>query len=214
MVVLQQRVFIIHGHHGSPDQGWIQWLARELTSRGIRTLVPPMPTPDEPDMALWISYLRDVVRHCDDETYFVGYSLGCQAVLRYLQHELPAVRVGGAVFVAGFEHMSPAFYEHPDAVRALYAWLTEPIHWEAIRGRSRDFVGMFSDNDPWVPLENVKVFDEKLEARTRVLHARDHFDPAVMPELPEALEELFLMQQKGTAFGIAPEGGREAASPS
>lgn len=148
-----------------------------------------MPDPEEPHIDLWVSYLSDIVGHCDSDTYFVGYSLGAQAILRYLQLQLPAVRVGGAVFVAGFEKLSSLFYQRSDAVEQLRPWLYHSIHWEAVRGRSGRFTAIFSDNDPWVPLDNMKVFDEKLYAKTIVLHKRGHFNPADTPVIPEVLDE-------------------------
>jgi uncharacterized protein len=173
----------------------MEWMRGELVQRGMLVTVPPMPDTDQPRMKLWLSYLSDMVGHCDENTYFVGHSLGCQAILRYLQMQLPAVQLGGAVFVAGFETLGAA-NKDPKVQEGIGEWLKEPIHWEAIRGRTENFVAIFSDNDSWVPLENVKIFDEKLEAHTIVLHDRKHFSPnEATPELPEALDALLAMMQ-------------------
>lgn len=149
-----------------------------------------MPDSDNPLKEQWVSHLSDIVGHCDNETYFVGHSLGVQTILRYLQAQLPSIRVGGCVFVAGFETLSAKSHD-PEAQRVLGPWLEEPIHWEAIRGRSRNFVAIFSDNDVWVPLSNVDVFSIKLEAKTIVLHDKGHFSQSSgITELPEALNAL------------------------
>jgi predicted alpha/beta hydrolase family esterase len=191
---MQKRVFIIHGWGNYPEEGWMEWMRSELVKRGFLVAIPPMPDTDCPSMKLWLSYMKDVVGHSDEHTYFIGHSLGCQAILRYLQYQLPAVKLGGALFVAGFETLGARNAE-PEVDRCIGEWLKEPIHWEAIRGRSRKFTAIFSDNDPWVPLSNVKVFDEKLYAHTIVLHNRDHFSPVVVKEFPEALDALLEMSE-------------------
>lgn len=191
---MQKRVFIIHGHQGKPDEHWLPWLRRELVQRGYLVAVPPMPHADWPTIKMWTSHIQELVGHCDDHTYIVGHSIGCQAILRYLQSLVLPTRAGGAVFVAGFEHMKLNPLVHPFEYQQLKEWIDEPIHWEAIRGKSKNFTAIFSDNDDVVPLDNVKVFDEKLDAQTIVLHNKGHFtaDDGVT-ELPEVLEVLLPM---------------------
>ncbi|HVW67303.1 MAG TPA: alpha/beta fold hydrolase [Candidatus Peribacteraceae bacterium] len=191
---MQKRVFIIHGWGGFPEEGWFPWLRRELVSRGFLVSVPPMPDSNHPNKEQWIAFLAEQVGHCDSDTYFVGHSLGCQTILRYLQGQLPPMKVGGAVFVAGFETLTSRLDQVEDAHVVLDPWLNEDIHWEMIRSRSRNFVAIFSDNDRWVPLSNVKVFDEKLEAKTIVLHDKKHFSgDDNVTELPEVLDAILEM---------------------
>jgi len=187
---MPKRVFIIHGWGGYPEECWFPWLRKELVARRFQVHVPPMPDTDNPSKALWINHLKELVGHCDDDTYFVGHSLGCQTILRYLQMQPPGVKVGGVVFVAGFETLS-ARYSEPEVQRVLGPWLKDPIHWEAIRGRTKHFVAVFSDNDGWVPLENVEFFSRKLGAETIVLHDMQHFSGSRgITELPIVLEKL------------------------
>ncbi len=195
---MRKRVFIIHGWQGSPEEGWFPWLRRQLVARGVDVTVPPMPDPAEPSMQQWIAFLSEQVGTCDENTFFVGHSLGPQAILRYLQRQPSYVRCGGAVFAAAFEKLGGNFYRSMDAKRALTPWLEEPIHWEAIRGKGNRFVAIFSDNDDWVPLSNVEVFSKKLHADTLVLHDRGHFSGSDgMTEFPELLEELWKVMGSG-----------------
>lgn len=195
---MRKRVFIIHGWGNHPDEGWLEWMRTELVVRGSIVHAPPMPDPDEPVPQLWIPFLAEQVGHCDEQTFFVGHSLGAPTILRYLQQQLLPVRVGGAVFVAGFEHLSAKGAE-PEPRRVLGPWLEDPIHWEAIRGRSKHFVAIFSDNDPWVPLSNANAFATKLEANTMILHDRSHFSPSDTPTIPEALDALLEMMNDAGA---------------
>src|SRR3989344_9568337 len=110
-----QRVFIVHGWDGHPEEGWFPWLKRELEAKGFKVYVPQLPDAANPRIYNWVPALAAAVGEADEETYFVGHSMGCQTIARYLE-SLPeekqlatskplrkeARRGGGAVFVAGF----------------------------------------------------------------------------------------------------------------
>ena len=97
---MKKRVFIIHGWEGNPDIHWFPWLRKELKHRGYEVIVPRMPNVMNPEFKSWISYLKEIVTSPDGNTFFVGHSLGCIAVLRFI--ETLKEEVGGAVLVAGF----------------------------------------------------------------------------------------------------------------
>ena len=94
---MPKRVFIIHGWEGNANsKDWIPWLSRKLKSRGFKVNAPNMPNTNEPKIRSWVRYLEKRVGKPDSETYFVGHSLGCQAILRYLETLPDGVKVGGA----------------------------------------------------------------------------------------------------------------------
>lgn len=99
---MHKRVFIIHGWDGYPEEGWFPWLKKELEAKSFTVFVPQLPKPDEPRIDNWVPELRKVVGNPDEQTYFVGHSMGCQTIARYLETLPEGVKVGGAVFVAGF----------------------------------------------------------------------------------------------------------------
>ena len=49
---------------------------------------------------MWVAEITKIVEAPDKDTYFIGHSIGCQAILRYL--EKINSPVGGALFVAGW----------------------------------------------------------------------------------------------------------------
>src|SRR3989344_1064272 len=95
-----KRVIIVHGWSGSPNDNWLPWLKTELEKLGHEVLVPEMPNADEPVIEAWVAKVSEVVDTPTNNTYFVGHSIGNQAILRYL--ETIKAPVGGAVFVAGW----------------------------------------------------------------------------------------------------------------
>lgn len=189
-----KRVFIIHGWSGFPGEGWFPWLQGELESKGISASVPFMPNPDEPIISAWTNYLAEVVGIPDSETYFVGHSIGCQAILRYLEN--CGVKIGGAVFVAGWFHLTNA--ETDEEKRIGKPWLETPLDFEKVRVLIPDSVAIFSDDDPVVPLEiNRTIFESRLGSQIIVESTKGHFSGSeAVTLLPSALDALLRLMNK------------------
>src|SRR3989344_4974424 len=101
-----RKVFLIHGFEGRPDNHWFPWLTLELKANGFDVSAPQMPHPMQPKLNEWLAFLKKYVGKPNRETYFVGHSLGCITITRYLAELSPKqsanLRIGGAVLVAGF----------------------------------------------------------------------------------------------------------------
>ncbi len=196
-----KRVFIIHGWGANPERVRLQWLKKELNKRGFEIFVPAMPNTDEPKIEEWVNFLSSLVREPNEETYFIGESIGCQTILRYLE-KLENEKVGGAIFVAGWFNLSEfTFKEEPteeeEARIIAKPWLETPINFQKIRETTNNFVAIFSDNDPYVPIEDKDIFKEKLGAEIIIEHNKGHFtDEDGVKELPSALNSLLKMAEK------------------
>ena len=99
---MKKRVFIIHGWEGFPEEGWFPWLKKELELRGFEVFVPQMPDADYPRIEKWVAVVSQIVGVVDESVYFIGHSMGCQAIARYLETLPERIKIGGAIFVAGF----------------------------------------------------------------------------------------------------------------
>jgi len=174
---MAKRAFLIHGWEGYPEEGWRPWLKSQLEKSGFTVIVPAMPDTKHPTLSAWLGCLAKTVGTPDSECYFVGHSLGCITILRYLE-SIPQ-EVGGAVLVAGFS--SNLGYDE------LESFFTKPIDWELIRKNCKKFVAIHSDNDKFVSLHYADIFKEKLGADVVVQHDMKHFSGSdgVM-ELPAA----------------------------
>lgn len=189
---MTKRVFIIHGWDGYPEEGWFPWLKTELEKNGFQVQVPAMPEPAEPKIKAWVSHLSKIVGEVEENTYFVGHSIGCQTILRYLEG-LPAdKKVGGVVLVAGWIQRLDGDLS-PEELAVATPWLKTPIDLEKVRTKSHYFVAVFSDNDKWVRLseENREIFAGGLGARIVVERNKGHFSGSDgVKELPVALEAI------------------------
>lgn len=191
---MQKRVFIVHGWDGHPEEGWFPWLKQELEKRGFAVTVPQMPEPEVPKIDAWVSHLAEVVGEPDEGTYFVGHSIGCQTILRYL--ETIDVKIGDVVLVAGFFSALTGLEDEEEKVIAR-PWLTTPIDFEKVKRSTDNFIAIFSDNDPFVPLEkNKKIFEEKLGAKIFVKEKQGHFSGPTdkCMELPIVLEAVLALE--------------------
>ena len=189
---MPKRVFIIHGWGGYPEEGWLPWLKQELEGKGFQVEVPSMPNTDNPKIDVWVPFLKDKVGTPDQETFLVGHSIGCQTILRYLESLPEGAKVGGAVLVAGFVHL--AKLDETEEQEIAKPWLETPIQWEKILTHTNNFAAIFSDNDPFVPLDDSKIFESKLGAKIIVQSEKGHFSGSDnINELPVALEELLRM---------------------
>lgn len=184
-----KRVFIIHGWDGSPENHWFPWLKKELKKIGFKVIVPAMPHSSEPKIELWVSHLNKIVGKVNEETYFVGHSIGCQAIMRYLETVDDNSKVGGIVFVAGFFNL-PFLKTRMEKIIAK-PWLETTINTNKIKKQTKQIVAIFSDNDAHVSLDEAPLFERKLGAKVIVEKNKGHFTlEQGIDTLPSALNSI------------------------
>jgi uncharacterized protein len=182
---------MLHGWDGSPEGGWFSWLREELKNRGYVVIAPQLPKADEPRIKNWLPTVKEAVGIPDEETYFVGHSMGNQAIVRYLESLPENVRVGGAIFVAGFLKRLTNL-EDEEVVRDVAdEWLKTPLDLEKVKTHLDKSIAIFSDNDPYVPLDNQDEFKNILGSKIVILPNKNHFsgDDGTF-DLPIALDSL------------------------
>lgn len=167
-----KRVFIVHGWDGNPQEGWFPWLKKELEKRGFYVEVPKMPDTSKPKIDAWVSYLSKTVGNADENTFFVGHSVGCQTILRYLETLPNQMLVSGCVFVAPWFNLVGLT---EDEERIIRPWLEKPIEFTRVKLHTSNFISIFSDNDPFVSLENKNLFKNLLGSKIIVKHKKGHF---------------------------------------
>jgi len=193
---MAKRVFVIHGWEGFPEEGWFPWLKRELEKEGFEVHVPTLPEPKKPRIQNWVPFIAQVVGEPDAETYFVGHSIGCQAIARYLEGLPEGVKVGGIVFVGGFFKHLAGLEDDPEVQATDRHWLTTPLDFAKVKSHLPKSVAVFSDNDPWVPLDNQDDFKEKLGSKIVIDHKKGHFSGSDgITELPSVLTELLKLTE-------------------
>lgn len=185
-----KKVIIVHGWGGTSEEGWFPWLKRKLESKGFTVVIPQLPDAENPHIKTWVPVLATAVGKPDEDTYFVGHSMGCQTIIRYLETLGEGEKVGGAIFVAGFVRpLTGLESEEEEAISR--EWTQAPINFGLVRSRLGRSIALFSDNDPWVQVENAEDFKEKLGSEVIIRSGCGHFNEgAGFIELPIVLEKL------------------------
>ncbi|MBI4837071.1 MAG: serine hydrolase family protein [Candidatus Portnoybacteria bacterium] len=188
----QRRVIIVHGWDNYPEDGWFPWLKKELEARGFEVIVPRLPDTKTPRIQNWMPALADAIGEIDEQTYLVGHSMGCQTIARYLESLPEGKRAGGAVFVAGFFKRLTGLEDEEEVRETSKHWLETLVDLNKARKHLKDSIAIFSDNDPYVPLDNQDDFKNLLGSKIIIEHEKGHFSGALNDcfELPIVLDSL------------------------
>lgn len=182
-----KKVVIVHGWGGSSQKEWFPWIKRELEGRDCEVFIPDMPDTDEPKIDEWVGYLADLAKEPDENAYFVGHSVGCQTILRYLE-ALAGRKIGGVILVAPwFNFLNLGEAEDEEIAKP---WLETPINFEKVKKATDKIMAIFSDNDPYVPIEeNRKILEGKLNAKIIIDRNMGHFNEEYgIAEIPSLLK--------------------------
>lgn len=181
---MKKRVIIVHGWGGNPESNWFPWLKRELSSKGYEVEVPEMPDTDYPKIEAWVGKLAEVVGKLDNNTILVGHSMGCQAIMRYLENAVGQTEA--AILVAPFFILTNI----PEDDQPIgKVWEETPVDDSKIKSHAKKIISIFSDNDPFVPMDNVSLFEERLSSQAIVFSNKGHMNSdAGMTEFPQVLD--------------------------
>jgi predicted alpha/beta hydrolase family esterase len=190
---MQERAFIIHGYLGYPAEAWLPWLKTMLEKRGYQVWLPAMPHPDRPAIPEWIDFIGKLVGEPDAKTVMIAHSLGCEAVLHYLEAlGENAQSVGKTVLVAGRFPIGMSSEEAEKKIEGdeiLKPWLTAKVDPKSVRMAAGKCTVILSDNDPYVPIEEARAsFQGNFVAEIIIEHGKGHFnEDDNITELPSAL---------------------------
>ncbi len=182
-----KKVIIVHGWESSPEDAWLPWLKKELLQRNYQVIVPALPHPEKPKIADWISFLKQEIGLVDENTLFIGHSIGAQTILRYLEQLPEGQMVGKLILVAPWLTLHEL--ETKEEQEVAQEWLETPINFANVMSHTSEITILLSDDDPWVPLtENKHLFEKNLHARVIVEHAMSHYNrEANIVKLPQLL---------------------------
>jgi uncharacterized protein len=185
------KVFIIHGWEGAPvsdKNPWFPWLREKLEAKNFEVVVPEMPNPDEPKIEAWVDKLKEIASDVASDDIFIGHSIGCQAILRFL--ETLDKKIKKVIFVGGWITLTDEVTSDPESMEVAKPWLETKIDWEKVKSHCDSFTAVFSNNDPFVPLSDSKIFKEKLNAKIIIENKKSHFNTEDSKEIQVVLGEV------------------------
>lgn len=181
-----KRAILVHGWDGSPDEDWFPWAQKEFQNRGWEVISPRMPDSESPRIESWLKELNKMAADYDEETLFIGHSIGCQAIMRFLENQNKKAK--GAIFVAGWFNLVNLEDEEAEAIAK--PWIETPINTIKVRENLGFSIILLGDNDLWVPLaETQSAFEQKLGSKVIVVPNAGHFtSDDGYTELPDLLK--------------------------
>lgn len=161
-----------------------------MEKRGFEVVIPEMPNTSEPEIHVWVSHLKNIVGELNKDTYFIGHSIGCQTIMRFLEKENYNGKIGKVIFVAGWFKLDNL---EGEKVREIAdPWINTPIDFNKINEKIDNLTVFLSSNEPYNYVEENKItFEGKLNAKVIILKNKGHFtEEDGVKELPEILKEI------------------------
>lgn len=181
-----KRIIIIHRWEGGSGDDWRPWLKLELEKLGYKVQVPDMPDTNAPVIEKWVSKIKEIVGEPDGDTYFIGHSIGCQAILRYLQTIDNSV--GGALFVAGWFNLENL--EDEESTEIAKPWIETSIDVQKIKKVLPKSILLISKDDPYGAFQkNIDMFSQFV-THTCVFDNAGHFTELEEPSILSQFENL------------------------
>lgn len=163
-------VFIIHGFGGHPKENWFPWLREEVEKRGHRTIVPAFPNSDAPHLHEWLEHMKKYEDSIDEETVFVGHSLGGMFILRLLEHMTKPIK---AVFLVA---TVTGPLDGKDFAPLMESFTTPPLDHKLIKKNGGTIHVLHTDNDPYIALKNAEDLAKNLGVTVQVIHGGGHLN--------------------------------------
>lgn len=195
-----QNIFIFHGTEGYPDENWFPWLKQQLEAKGCNVIVPQFPSPPvvPAKISEWFDVLRKYEQYINEDTIFVGHSLGGLFLLRILESTEQKCRA--AVFVGTPIGIQPIKNYARDS-----AFCGFDFNWDAIIPKATYFAVFQSDNDPYVGLDNGEQLAKKLGVNLDFVPNAGHFNTKAgythFPQLLEKLDGFLINNVRSRAVG-------------
>src|SRR3989344_618908 len=167
-----KKVYLVHRWGGNSESDWYLWLRNELEKKGFEVDAFDMPNTDNPKIEEWVGYLESKIKDIDEKTYFVGHSIGCQTIMRFLEKLHKHKKIAGCVFVAGWFDL---INQTPEELEIAHPWTNTKIDFLRVLDHCNNILAIFSDNDPFVHLDEVEKFRKNLEAKVIIKHHEGHF---------------------------------------
>jgi len=182
------KIFLIHGSFGNPQENWFPWLKQKLESLNHEVIVPTFPTPKNQSLENWNKIFVEYEKKIDENTIFVGHSLGPAFLLNILDRINTTITA--SFFISGFIKLLGN--ETFDSINKTF--VDKAFDWQNIKQNCKHFFIYHSDNDPYVPIECANELANKLNVKPKIIKNAGHFnEEAGYKEFEELFKDIKLL---------------------
>jgi len=162
-------IYVIHGYTSSNQSEWFPWLKEQFKNSHVKIDIPNMPDSEYPRLEPWIKHLHKNVLDIDENTIFIGHSLGCVTALRYILEK--NIKIKGAILVSGFINENPM----DEQTEGLQGFVDGPLNILRIKSLIQSRIVITAKDDDIVPTEATQKLAKELDANLIILSSGKHF---------------------------------------
>jgi uncharacterized protein len=163
-------VYIIHGWGSTPESDWFIYLKKELTKKRYEVKIPVMPDTDNPKIKPWVEKLKSF--KVDTNTIFVGHSVGCQTILRFLENY--PEKLNKVILVAPWITINKDNLDENEEWSVAKPWAEIPIDFSKIKDKAKEFIVVYSEDDPYAIKKEIKKLIKNLDAKELNVGKKGH----------------------------------------
>lgn len=174
-----KRIYIFPRYSGDENSDWYQQIKHNSNFTELNISIIPLSLPnwDKPSCTEFLSYIKNAIpeNEIDNNSYFVGHSVGCKAALLFLNElhiKNPELKIGGLMCVAGWWKVDNPWPQ-------LNQWTNMPLDFTAIQKIcNNNIITVLSDNDPFTSDWKVNKREWETNLNTKVIIVPDakHFN--------------------------------------
>lgn len=159
-------IYIVHGIIATSQSNWYPWLERKVSEKGIFIKTLNMPNSDQPILHEWMEYLNKELSSLNENTILIGHSLGCVAILNYLNSQ-KNLKIKAAIWVSGFIEKTP--------ISQVQEFVDVQLNYQKINKQIQYQIAITAKDDDIIPYTYTKEMETKLDINTFVLETGKHF---------------------------------------
>ncbi len=163
--------FILHGANSSPYSNWFGWLHNKITKKGFACFCPHFPTVREQTYEAWETVLLSYAKlgFIKEDSVFICHDIASIFLIKFCIKQ--NIKIGKLISVAGYNN---ALTQDKEQYKINQSFFVKDI--DKFLNLSSERVCLYSDNDTYIELENLKEFTESLKAEHVLLKKYGHLD--------------------------------------
>lgn len=166
-------VFVLHGTFGNPYENWFGWLSKKLSDSGVTSFCPHLPTPNGQTFENWKKIIDSYVETgvINGDTVLIGHSSASVFLVKYLSKTDFVPKA--LITVCGFNGFISGLTEFDELNKGFYVTETEISEFKKLQIPT---TCIFSENDPYLPIEQLTEFSDKVLGERLIIKDGGHFN--------------------------------------
>lgn len=178
----KHKIYLIHGYTASPKSNWFPNFKKTLENEHIEISILHMPNSQNPKLDEWVEHMDKSIKEYDENTIFIGHSLGCVTILNFLNNKLPQ-QIKGLFLVSGFIEDSP--------IPELLEFVKPKLNYNKLTSLTKNNVVISAKDDDIINYKYSQFLAEKLTSKFILLNQGKHFiDRDNFTEFPLLIEAI------------------------